>query len=220
MVCCGVSASYQVRSCPLAPANSILLTGESARSDAHKQFAVSLMSLLVCYQHSHFAPYVQRVFFSVFKAIHHSKMTLQAAGVTLLGDCLNVWRGRALYPRIYSQIELGLSRGREETILGSLLAADAFVSRIGSYVRETTYMASVCDIVAVYLEHRATSIQLAVLALIPTVAATNPSAFAAHEYLGKSAKSPVQLFPSVVDFLLASLQKDKLQFAALTCIGK
>lgn len=105
---------------------------DAARSDTHKQFAVSLLVLLVRNQHSHFAPYVQRVFGSVFHAIHHARPAIQQAGVTLLGDCLGVCRGRALYPRIYHQVCDGREGRRNYTSLTRIAAAGGRLRRASS----------------------------------------------------------------------------------------
>lgn len=91
------------------------LEHDTARSDAHTQFAVCILLLLVRHQPSHFSLYIRRVFFSVFCAIYHPKAALRTVGVELLSACLGVWRGRSLYPRIYAQIEAGLQLGREES---------------------------------------------------------------------------------------------------------
>ncbi len=86
------------------------------------------MGLLVRFQHTHFAPYVERVFFNVFRGIHHSKYAVQVPAVELLGDCLAVWYGRHCYPRIYSQIDTGFTRGRDETVNGVTPAGQKYAS--------------------------------------------------------------------------------------------
>ncbi len=59
-------------------------------------------------------------------------------------------------------------------ILGSLLSATVFVAKVGLYVRETTYMETVCDSLMNTLEHKNAQIQLAAMGLVPILAATDP----------------------------------------------
>lgn len=101
---------------------------------------------------------------------------------------------------------------------GSLLAANVFVARTGSFCQETHYFDSVCDCVAQHLDTKLQLVQQALLKLIPTLAAANAFKFTTYELQDRSGR-PTFFVKNVAEYLLQAIERERIQSAAFACLG-
>ena len=187
------------------------------RDELKRTAAVRIFKHLAVHQTALFSSYIPRVLKVIFVVVVDPAPALRRAAVEALQRCLEVWRGRGLYPALYRDIENGFAQRKEETLHGCLLAAGAFVSATGDYIRETTYFASVCDVAQAHLTDRRELVVQSAMELLPRLALVDPDAFL--RYRGAE-QSKMRYMQQVLELLLRLMRKDRDRLCALRVLGE
>ncbi|KAK9379012.1 armadillo-type protein [Kockiozyma suomiensis] len=186
---------------------------QSDRQESRRQAAMLIITELAANSPTILYAYVPQILDVIWVALRDPKVAVRIDAADALRACLKIMYQRdnqmrqQWYERIYTEAQLGFTKiGSADAIHGSLLVYRELFEQAGMFMHKN--YANVCDTVLKYKDHRDSLVRRTVLAMMPTLASYNPTAFA-DKYM-----HPCMLH------LLGQLKKDRERNQVFQSIGQ